>query len=743
MNVAQNFAIDSTPAEEVINLRQYFKVIDRVKWRVFVVASILACIAAFIVSKMPPVYRATATLLIEAQQNKAISFDEIYALDSNRKEYYLTQFEILGSNKIAEEVVTRLNLKAHVDFSKSLSLINRLKAAMPFFALRVEGEPKAEPADERLKSDEQIKIELQLLVSRFKRRLSINPVRGTQLVNISFESSDAKLAALVANTIGEVYIEQHMNAKMGITQKVANWLTTHLLDLRIQLDASESKLQAYREQENLIDIKGVVGLVSTELEQTSAQLVIARNDKNKLENIVRVISEYGRNNMVMLGSISEITSHKVVQNVKQAVVKSEQKVSELAGVYGEKHPIMIAARAELKTVESNLSMQIKRLITGIDEKLSTSRQNVKSLEQELIRIRAHYQSVTRKEHEYRQLKREVEANRQLYDTFLSRSKETEVTSDFYSAVARITDKASAPNGPAKPRKTVIVILVFIATIGVGIVVALVLDTLDDTIKSVAGVTQKLDQHILGLLPLIGKGKGLPLYHFFEDDGRKFAESIRTLRTNFYLTHTSRTGKIIQVTSSVPSEGKRTTSTNLAFSLGQMENTLLIDADLRRPSICKKFGIPADHPGLVNLITGTAKFKDCIYSDEKSGITIMPCGQIPSNPLELLASARFIKLLDVLKLKFDRIIIDTAPVQAVSDALIIAQHADAVVYVVRSDYTRINVIQEGIARLLKVDAKLAGVVLNQVNTKNVSKADNYLGYQGLYDGQGYFQDKRKS
>ncbi|WDE12790.1 GumC family protein [Thalassomonas haliotis] len=730
-------ATTAPAAEEVINLGQYFQVISNAKWRILLLATLCACLAAIVVSKIPLTYQATATLLIEAQQSKAVSFEEIYVLDSNRKEYYATQFKILGSNSIAEQVVQRLKLKHHPDFAKKPSLFNRLKAAMSLYRQQIK--PVRLPESH----GELSAVELQFLVSQFKQRLLISPIRDTQLVNITFESSDANLAALVANTLAEVYIEQHMNSKMGITQKAADWLTTRLVDLQGQLDISESKLQAYREQENLIDVKGVVGLVANELEQTAAQLVIARNDKNKLENIVRVINEYGRSNMMMLGSIAEITSHKVIQDVKQAVVKAEQKVSELAGVYGPKHPLMIAARAELASVKSNLSQQIKRLITGIDKKLATSKQNINSLEGELTSIRARYQALTRKENEYRQLMREVQTNRQLYDTFLSRSKETEVTRDFYSAVARITDKATAPNGPAKPRKNLIVMLAFIAAIGFGVMLALIQGALDDTVKSAADVTDKLKQHILGLLPLVVKEKSLPLYHFFNKDGRKFAESIRTLRTNFYLTDSANPKKVIQVTSSVPSEGKRTTATNLAFALGQMEKTLLIDADLRRPSIYKKFGIAAEHPGLVNLITGTAKFKDCIYQDERSGISVMPCGVIPANPLELLASPRFIKLLEVLKLKYDRIIIDTAPVQAVSDALMIAQYADAVVYVVRSDYTRMSVIQGAIARLLKVNAKLAGIVLNHVDTKKVSKADNYLGYQGLYDAQGYSEHKRAS
>lgn len=325
-------------AEEVIDLRQYFTIINKYKWRIVLLALAVSLFAAVVSLNITPTYRATATLLIEADQAKAVSFEEIYGLDSNRKEYYLTQFEILKSRKIAQAVVLKINLKQHQDFIAKPSFIAELKDSIPFIPKK-----KTEP----LSPEEQAEYELHKLVDAFSERLSISPVRKTQLVKITYESSDAKMAAIVANTVGEVYIEQHMNAKMGLTQKAAGWLTTRLSDLRVRLDESEGKLQAYRERENLVDVEGVLGLVSKELEQTSQQLVVARNEMNKLQSIVRVINEYGRNNIDMLESISEITSHKVIQDVKKALIEVELKVSELSQVYGHKHPKMIAAQAEL------------------------------------------------------------------------------------------------------------------------------------------------------------------------------------------------------------------------------------------------------------------------------------------------------------------------------------------------------------------------------------------------------------
>ena len=721
--------VSQSPAEDVLDLRHYFAVINKHKWRISFLAIVVALTAAFLVSGVIPIYRATATLLIEADQAKAVSFDDIYGLDSNRKEYYTTQFEILKSRKIAQAVVEKLNLQNHPDFiaepSFKSEVINDIKSAIPFL-------PKKQPVI--LSADEQAEMSLQSLVGVFLGRLSINPLRTTQLVDISFESSDAKLAALVANTVGDVYIEQNLSAQMGMSQKASGWLTTRLSDLRIRLDESESKLQQYRERENLVDVSGVVGLVSKELEQTSEQLVIARQVRNKLLSIVRVIDEYGRDDLEMLGSISEISSQPIIQNVKETLATVERKVSELDQRYGPKHPKMIAAQAELLTVKNDMSDQVRRLITGVEKELTTSERNIEALEQELVRIKEQYQTLTAKEFEYRKLSREVETNSEIYNTFLSRSKETEVTGDFNSAVARFTDRAFRPQNPVKPNKMLIVILAFMASVGLGLVIAFVVESLNDTFKHINGTEDKLSQRLLGLLPLVRvkKKNGFLLHYFYDENGKRFAESVRTLRTNFLLTQLDKETKTIEITSSLPGEGKTTTAINFAFALAQVERTLLIDADMRKPNICKRFDLPPYHPGLANLISGTEKLNECIYLDEVSGLTIMPCGQRPPNPLELLTSPKFAHILEELKQSFDRIIIDTPPVQVVSDSLIIAKQADAVIFIVKSNDTRVGVAQNGIGKLVRVNAKIAGVVLNQVDTKKMSDS----GYQGYYNDYSY-------
>jgi len=261
--------------------------------------------------------------------------------------------------------------------------------------------------------------------------------------------------------------------------------------------------------------------------------------------------------------------------------------------------------------------------------------------------------------------------------------------------------------------------------------SLVFDALNDTVKSKSDVESKIAQRMIGLLPHVSvpKRNEFPIHAYLDNNYRRFAESVRTLRTSLLLTQLEREHKVIVVTSSTPGEGKTTTSANLAMSLAQMGKVLLIDADLRKPSIAKRFDIPVFHPGLSNLMVGTEQFSECVHVDGQSGVAIMPSGQIPSNPLELLSNARFNEVLEVLKSKYDHIII---------------QSADSVIYVVKSDVTRIKPIKAGIERLFEAKAYIAGIVLNQVDMSK-TKGQHTDGYYDYYDYYDYSQktDKSKS
>ena len=261
-----------------------------------------------------------------------------------------------------------------------------------------------------------------------------------------------------------------------------------------------------------------------------------------------------------------------------------------------------------------------------------------------------------------------------------------------------------------------------------------METLNSGIRSVEDVERKLGQRMLGLIPWLAHKKktNLPIRTYFDGKKHQFAESVRTLRTSLSLLNLDKDNQAIMVTSSVPKEGKTTVSINLAFALGQLDKTILIDADLRRPSIGKQFNIPNYQPGVANLVLKTHSFDECLVRDEQANIDILSAGTIPSNPQELLADKGFDALIKELKTQYKYVVVDTAPTQAVSDSMVIANSCDSIIYVVRADSTSEKVINTGLSRFLQVGHRLDGVVLNQVDLRKSDVAQRYGGFYDQYD-----------
>ncbi|GAA6173650.1 exopolysaccharide regulatory tyrosine autokinase VpsO [Colwellia sp. KU-HH00111] len=714
---------------EHLDLKYYIQVIQRFKWRIISLASVITLLAAVIVFSITPQYKATATLLIQAEQANVVSIEEVYGFDSSRQDYLFTQFEILKSKEIARRVVEKLNIVDHPEFDpdkqpQQFSLMNKLKALLPFLPQQLE----------LLSEQDKLRIRKRKVIEEFISRLTISPIRKTQLVNISFVSASPVLAADVSNLLAEVYIENHLEAKLNMTEKASSWLNERLSILKDKLERSEAQLQAYQNKEQLVDIDGIKGLEAKELQDLTRQLSEARQRLKQSEQLYSLVQSKG-NDIGLLIALPEVLNHKLIQNVNEAAQIARTKVSELQGIFGPKHPVMIAAQSELKSANENLSSQVKLLLSGISNEYESAKTNEMSLAKAVNEKRQYFRALSSIDSKQKELKREVETNQQLYSAFFTRLKETKEVGEFQSANARLVDAALPPLRPSSPKKKVIIGLAFIVSLGLGILLAFIFELLNDGIRSVDDVENKLKQRMLGLLPLqkVARSQSLPLRLFFDAKEHGFGESIRTLRTSLLLLNIEHEAKVISVTSSVPAEGKTSVSINLSFALAQLENVLLIDADMRRPSIAKTFELPAYQPGLSNIISGTHDISECIVKDEQSGIDIITAGSLPPNPQELLASNQFNQFIDAIKHQYDRIVIDTAPTQAVSDAVVVAKQSDSLIYIVKADSTREKMIKAGLSRLIQAGVRIDGIVLNQVDLKAAAKYGEYTGY---YDQYGY-------
>lgn len=733
---------------ETLDLAQYWQTVRRYLWRILSLAVLITILVALIVMSLTPQYKATATLLIESNQAKVLSIEEIYGVDSSRKEYFQTQYEILKSRQVAEKVVEKLRLYEEPTFDPDYennksgvvsetidSVKQKILKALPFL-------PQKEVVT--LTEQQQLERRKSYATSMFMSSLEINPLINTQVVKISYEHESPQFAAAIANAVGDVYIENYLQAKLEMTAKATTWLNESLQGLRDKLNVSEKTLADFYESEQLVNIDGVVGLASEELQQLSELLLEAQTGLKRIDAIYQQVNTGGAT-VEQLSDLPEVLNHPSIQSVKVSETSALSRISELSKVYGTKHPRMIAAQAELESVRTSLESQIRSLISGINTEYLTAKSKAADLYREVDKAKQEFRKLTNLDNQSKSLQREVDINQQLYNSFFTRLKETSELGGFESANARILDSANPPPFPSKPKKGLIIAAAFVVSLGFGVFLALALEALNSGIRSVDDVEKKVGQRMLGIIPWQPhrKMKNLPLRHFFDTKHHMFSESVRTLRTSLQLLNLDKPAKTILVTSSVPKEGKSTVSINLAFAMGQLGKVLLIDTDLRRPTLAKQFGFPGFQPGLANLVAGTHSIEECLVTDEYSGIDLICAGTVPPNPQELLASEKFRDLIKQLEKDYDHLIVDSAPTQAVSDAIIVSKVCDSLVYVVKADATSDKIIRNGLSRFLQIGHRVDGVVLNQVDLKKAKKTGEYAGFYDQYGYQSYSSETKSS
>lgn len=717
--------MNNSPAEdeseiELSELLTYLRrVVAKRKWIIFLLPLLLASIAALVVQSMTPVYRSTATLYIEPAKEKVVSIEEVYGGVSSNAEHLNTQLQIIKSRDMATKLVKRLRLVGSavpIQYDGPTIMVDRLIPWRDWI-------PKGWIAEEApLSDDDLVKNEINSVLSNSH----VDWVKKSFLINVSFDSTSAKTAALMANTLADVYIENDLESRLQMTQKASSWLADRIKGLRSKLEASERVLQQFRDKEKLVDAKGVALGISGQLNVQASAMVAAHQKVAELENSYRQVQAILKGqSQATLDSIPAVLRSPSVIPRKTAEAEAERRLSELSNRYGANHPKIIAAESDLRAARENTRNMVNSVVSSITREYEVAKATEQAMQKSLDNSKMKIQDMSRKEFQLATLERDVQNNRQIYDLFVNRAKETGATQGLQSAVARVVDPAVITTHPIKPRKTLIVSMSLIGGLLLSIMLAVILDRLNNTIRNGEDVATKLEVPLLGFLPLVpGKHRNFEIQREILDNfDPAFSESVRTLRTGLLMSAIDNPHKVILVTSSFPEEGKTSVSMNLAFALAKLKRTCLIDADMRRPSIYKAMEADGNSAGLSNLVADTDPVAKCVHQ-HASGLFYIPSGPVPPNPSELLSSRRFADVMEKLESMFDVILIDSPPVQLVSDAKILASVANALVFVVRADSTPYKVAKGALDQLSNSKAQLLGVVLNRLD---VAKAERYYGY----------------
>lgn len=720
----QIFLHDPEDQANRLDIVEYWRSISKRKYQILGFGLAVALLAAVIVSVMTPIYRSTATVLIESSKSKVLTIEDVYSGITQNREYFQTQVEIIKSREVAIKAIQKVKLWEVEEFDprpKSESMIKSLLESLGFST-----EENVQWTEEALAN---------AVYGKFSRSLSVEPIRLSQLAKISFESRDPKLAALMANTVADVYIENDLEARYKMTKQASTWLQERLTALKDKLDQSERTLQTYREKQGIVDVKGAAQAgAAKQIEEVTQRLVETRLKRAEAENAYHQIQAAPKG--ADLSSLPAVIRHPIIAEAKKQEADAERRLAEVAQRYGSEHPKYQQAEGELKSARENVRRQVDTVVASVTREFEVARGTERALEGVMASARGSVQNINRKEFELTQLEREVDANHQMYDMFMKRAKETNVSSDLQTAIARVVDPGTEPERPVKPQKVQIVLIAFVLGVFVGVLASLLLDRLDNTLKTTEDVESKLKHPLLTTLPLLAPEeteRSATARIFLEHPKSLYAEAIRTARTGVLLSAIDIPKRVLLVTSSLPNEGKTTFSINLAVAHAHTKKTLLIDGDMRKPAIAKGLGLPPGALGLSNLVSGAAELEDCVYPVEGSQLMVMPSGTIPPNPLELLLSQRFKETLGKLSDAYDIIVIDSPPVELVSDALVIGPHTTGVIYVAKAMETPYPLVRKGVQRVRRADGNILGIVLNRLD---FAKAEKYYGEYSGYGKYGY-------
>ncbi|MCI2283782.1 polysaccharide biosynthesis tyrosine autokinase [Colwellia sp. MSW7] len=572
-----------------------------------------------------------------------------------------------------------------------------------------------------------------MLASGIQSGIEVSGGKQSQIINISYTSADPQEAADIINALSDAYIQFGLESRLGEVKNTESWLGEQFAALKAKLQDSETKLSTYRSQQGLVDTSQQQRIANTQLQSLNNELIRAQTNLSAAEEQYLAIKniEPGSKEFYSLGPVLQ---NKTASDMVKEEAFLSRKVNELFERYGEKHPKMIAARSELKSAQQNLTEEVKKVVDNIEKNYRLAQFQVTNINKLISTTRADIQSLQTENFSLVSLEREVENNRRIYENFQVSLMETSGKSEYTASNVHIIDRATVPKVPFKPNIKLIIVLAGVFGAFFGVVLAFMREALDNTFKTPDAIEEKLKLPRLGITPVVKGKKGIvkPEKQYLDDSRSPFSESINTIRTGLLFSNIDNPPKTILVTSATGSEGKSTMAINLAAAYSNLGKTLLLEVDLRKPSIASSLNIKPKF-GLTDLVTGSVTTEsDIYYKDNNEQLNVITCGTIARNPLELLSSNKFELILEKLKQEFDYIILDGPPTLPVSDSCILANKVDGVIFVAKAEDTRVKVAKEAVSRLQKLNANIIGAVLTVAEPNKMSYyGDHY--YSGEYYG----------
>jgi capsular exopolysaccharide synthesis family protein len=672
-----------------------------------------------------PVYQATARILIEDPNSDIATPSEIArSVPIADPEIYLqTQLRIMRSRDLAQRVAAKLDMTRVPEFNGQGPRPTQLAVGIALvkyyvsWPYRLITQAPAEPSPAT-----HLTVAKGSYSDALLGRLDVSQVRGSQLVDMTFRAADAEFAARAVNTFAQEYVDHNLALKVDTLAKSADWLTSEVERHGKLVQQSELALSQYKESQDAGALDSSQNIVVARLTASNDALVKARMDRIQKEGLWRQIQ-----NATDVESITSVLANPNIQNLRAQMNQAQQERVRLEERYGPRHPEYQKAVTTQANAERQLEAEIVKARQNAKNEYDAAVLQESELQRQVNEAKAAATALGRKGVDYAVLLREFESNRTVYNQLLTREKELRVVANSRTNNVRVVDRAEVPAMPFSPNHRRDWLYAIALGIALGLAVAFGIDYLDDTVKTPDDITRRLKLKFLGLVPVVS-GNRHPLIS--GPVPHDFGEAYRSIRTSLAAQLPGTNARVVAVASSQPLEGKTTTAVNIAMALAVGgARVLLVDADMRRPSVHKALRL-SNERGLSQLLAGQARMREVVQRTHDPNLLSITAGRTPANPSELLASDRMRALVAGLETgPFDWIIIDTPPVLAVTDAVILAPLAHAVTFVIGAEMTRWRLAERAVETLLGSNPRHVLAVLNKVNFgRNKYYYSRYYGQQ---------------
>lgn len=717
--------------EEELPVQQYWRILQRRKYVaiIFTVAVVtLATVGSF---RMRPKYEAVSRISIRPENFDTLEFKDLGAAPPSDWDYTIeleAQVRILQSDTLALRTIEQL----HLDENPLFFSAKPNPSSPPSQALSLKSPPDAK--------------QQAALLSAFRSSLEVSKIPHSPVIEIHFTSRDPRLSAEVVNTLVNSYVEENFQARYNSMQQASQWLSKQLVDLQMQVDAAQERLVKYEKEKGIVGIDDKQNIVTESLDQLNKELTSAQADRIQKEAVDKAERS---GDPELAPSVAESS---VVQHLKQQEAELSNQYALANTMFGPSYPKVQELKNALDQTHVAIQQEAIKIAQRAHAEYGIALQREQMLHRALDNQKLQANDLNESAIQYETLKHDVESSRLLYEGMLTKLKEAGVFAGLQSSNIRVVDPARPPAGPSSPNIPLNIALALLCGVVGGVTLSLIIDRFDDAVWSPAQAETLTALPGLAVIPMlsttVGKmekrspspqltGEPLPSGHFsslssYFYPGSEVAEAYRALRTSILLSGFGAPPKTIMITSSLPQEGKTTTSINCAIVLAQRGGrVLLVDADLRRSGLRRALGISTT-AGLSTVLAGIDSFeKSVIPSPQLRNLFVLPAGRTPPNPAELLSSNSFKNQLARWRQDFDHIIIDTPPVLSVTDAVALSVEVDSVILVVRAGQTNKTALLRARELLSGVNARTTGVVVNAVD----AEISRYYGYG--YAGYGEY------